>query len=78
MKYLVWFLAVGLIAVAALIMAGYCVWLTTKSLSYARVHTVENELLLSVAVFLLASIGLLVIILRWVGSKRSSPRSKTT
>ena len=54
MKYLVWLLAVGLLGGVALIVAGYCLWLTTTSLSYARVKTVENELLLFVGVFLLA------------------------
>ena len=78
MKYLVWLLAVGLLGVVALIMAGYCLWLTTTSLSYARVNTVENELLLSLGVFLLASAGSVVIIMRWVRSKQSRPSSKTT
>jgi membrane protein implicated in regulation of membrane protease activity len=78
MKYLAWLLAVGLVGVLALIMAGYCLWLTTTSLSYARVNTVENELLLSLGVFLLASAGLVVIIIRWVRSKQSRPNSKTT
>jgi membrane protein implicated in regulation of membrane protease activity len=78
MKYFVWLLAVGLVGVVALIMAGYCLWLTTTSLSYARVNTVENDLLLSVGVFLLASVGSVVIIMRWVRSKRSRPGSKTT
>ena len=78
MKYLVWLLAVGLLGVAALIKAGYCLWLTTTSLSYARVNTVENELLLSFGVFLLASAGSVVIIIRWVRSKQSTHSSKTT
>ena len=78
MKYFVWLLAVGLLGVVALIVAGYCLWLTTTSLSYARVNTVENELLLSLAVFLLASAGSVVIIMRWVRSKQSRSSSKTT
>jgi hypothetical protein len=77
-KYLVWLLAVGVLGVVALIMAGYCLWLTTTSLSYARVNTVENELLLSLGVFLLTLAGSVVIIMRWVGSKQSRPGSKTT
>ena|SRR5215467_6594463 len=77
-KYLVWLLAVGLLAIVALTMAGYCLWLTTTSLSYACVNTVENELLLSLGVFLLASAGSVVIIMRWVRSKQSRPSSKTT
>jgi membrane protein implicated in regulation of membrane protease activity len=75
-KYLVWLLAVGLLGVAALIMACYCVWLSTTSLSYARVNTVENEFLLSVGVFLLALAGSLVIILRWLRSKQARHSSK--
>ena len=78
MKYLVWLLVVGLLAVVALIMAFYCLWLTTTSLSYARVNTVENELLLSLGVFLLALASSVVIIMRWVRSKQSRPSSKTT
>ena len=76
MKYLVWFLAVGLLGVVALIMAGYCVWLTTTSLSYRRVNIVENELLLSLGVFLLALAGSIVITMRWLRSKQSRPSSK--
>ncbi|HTL77979.1 MAG TPA: hypothetical protein VL136_01115 [Candidatus Babeliales bacterium] len=76
MKYLIWLLAVGLIGVGALIMASYCVWLTTTSLSYARVNTVENELLLSVGVFLLALVGSVVIIALWLGSRQARPGSK--
>jgi membrane protein implicated in regulation of membrane protease activity len=75
-KYLVWLLAVGLLGVIALIMAGYCLWLTTTSLSYARVNTVENEFLLSLGIFLLASAGSAVIIMRWLRSKQSKPSSK--
>ena len=78
MKYLVWLLAVGLLGIVALIMAGYCLWLTTTSLSYARVNTVENELLLSLGIFLLASAGSVVIIMLWVRSKQSRPGSKTS
>jgi membrane protein implicated in regulation of membrane protease activity len=72
-KYLVWLLIVGLLGAVALIMAAYCLWLTTTSLSYARVHTVENELLLSLGVFLLALAGSVMIIMRWVRSKQSRP-----
>jgi membrane protein implicated in regulation of membrane protease activity len=75
-KYLVWLLAVALLGVVALIVAGYCLWLTTTSLSYSRVNRVENELLLSLGVFLLASAGLVVIIIRWVRSKQQGPNSK--
>jgi hypothetical protein len=77
-KYLVWLLVVGLLGVVALIVAGYCLWLTTTSLSYTRVNSVENELLLSLGVFLLASAISIVIIMRWVRSKHSRPISKTT
>ena len=77
MKYLVWLLAVGLLGVVALIMAGYCLWLTTTSLSYARVKTVENELLLFVGVFLLALASSVVIIMRWIRSRQARPGSKT-
>ena len=78
MKYLVWLLAVGLLGVVALITAGYCLWLTTTSLSYARVNTVENELLLSLGVFLLALASSIVIIMRWVRSRQARPSSKRT
>ena len=78
MKYLVWLLVVGLLGVVALVMAGYCLWLTTTSLSYARVNTVENELLLSFSVFLLALASSIVIIMRWVRSRQARPGSKTT
>jgi membrane protein implicated in regulation of membrane protease activity len=77
-KYLVWLLAVGLLGIVALIMAGYCLWLTTTSLPYARVNTVENELLLSLGLFLLALAGSVVIIMRWVRSREARPSSKTT
>jgi membrane protein implicated in regulation of membrane protease activity len=77
-KYLVWLLTVGLLGIAALIMAGYCLWLTTTSLSYARVNTVENELLLSLGVFLLALASSLVIIMRWVRSRQARPGLKIT
>jgi len=69
-KYLVWLLAVGLLGIVALIMTGYCLWLTTTSLSYARVNTVENELLLSLGVFLVALASSVVIIMRWVRSRQ--------
>ena len=78
MKYVVWLVAVGLLGLVALIMAGYCLWLTTTSLSYARVKTVENELLLSLGVFLLALASSIVIIMRWVRSRQARPGSKTT
>ena len=51
MKYLVGLLAVGLLGVVALISAGYCLWLTTTSLSYRRVDVVESELCLWLGVF---------------------------
>ena len=70
MKYLVSLLAVGLLGVVALIIAGYCLWLTTTSLSYSRVNTVENELLLSLGVFLVALASSVVIIMRWVRSRQ--------
>ncbi|HEU0208089.1 MAG TPA: hypothetical protein VFQ78_03840 [Candidatus Udaeobacter sp.] len=76
-KYLVWLLLVGLLSIVASIMAGYCLWLTTTSLSYARVHTVENEFLLSLAVFLLALAGSIVIIMLWARSRRAGRSSKT-
>ena len=47
-------LAVGLLGVSALIAAGYCLWLTTTSLSYRRVDIVENEFCLSLGVFVIA------------------------
>jgi len=78
MKYLVWLLAFGLLGIVALIMAGYCLWLTTTSLSYARVNTVENELLLSLGVFLLSLASSIVIVMRWVRSRQARPSSKTT
>jgi membrane protein implicated in regulation of membrane protease activity len=77
-KYLLWLLVVGLLGVVALIMAGYCLWLTTNSLSFAHVNTVENALLLSLGVFLLTSAGSVVIIMRWVRPKQSRPNLKTT
>jgi membrane protein implicated in regulation of membrane protease activity len=77
-KYLVWLLAFGLLGIVALIMAGYCLWLTTTSLSYARVNTVENELLLSLGVFLLSLASSIVIVMRWVRSRQARPSSKTT
>ena len=78
MKYLVGLLAVGLLGVVALISAGYCLWLTTTSLSYARVNTVENELLLSLGVFLIALVSSLVIIVRWRRSRLKKSSSKIT
>ena len=63
-------LAVGLLGVSALIAAGYCLWLTTTSLSYRRVDIVENEFCLSLGFFVLALISSVVIIVRW---RRSHP-----
>jgi len=77
-KYLVGLLLVGLLAVVALIMTGYCLWLTTTSLSYARVNAVENELLLSLGVFLIALASSLVMIVRWRQSHRAQSSSKIT
>ena len=76
MKYLVGLLAVGLLAVVALISAGYCLWLTTTSLSFRRVNVVETELCLSLGVFLIALASSLVIIVRWRGSRRTESSSK--
>jgi hypothetical protein len=78
MKYLVGLLAVGLLGVVALIWAGYCLWLTTTSLSYRRVDIVEAELCGSLGVFLIALASSLVIIVRWRGSRRTESSSKTT
>ena len=78
MKYLVGLLFVGLLGVVSLISAGYCVWLTTTSLSYRRVEVVENELLLSLGVFLIALASSLVIIVRWRRSRRTESSSKIT
>jgi hypothetical protein len=74
MKYFVGLLIVGLLGVFALIAAGYCLWLTTTSLSYRRVDIVENELLLSLGVFVIALVSSVVIIVRWRRSRRASPR----
>jgi membrane protein implicated in regulation of membrane protease activity len=74
MKYMIGLLAVGLLGVLALIAAGSCLWLTTTSLSYRRVNIVENELLLSLGVFLIALISSLVIIARWRRSDLGSPK----
>jgi hypothetical protein len=74
MKYFVGLLIVGLLGVFALIAAGYCLWLTTTSLSYRRVDIVENELLLSLGVFAIALVGSVVIIVRWRRSRRASQR----
>jgi hypothetical protein len=70
MKYMIGLLAVGLLGVSALIAAGYCLWLTTTSLSYRRVDIVENEFCLSLGFFVLALISSVVIIVRW---RRSHP-----
>jgi hypothetical protein len=74
MKYIIGLLVVGLLGVFALIAAGYCLWLTTTSLSYRRVDIVENELLLSLGVFVIALVSSVVIIVRWRRSRRASPR----
>ena len=74
MKYFVGLLIVGLLGVSALIAAGYCLWLTTTSLSYRRVDIVENELLLSLGVFAIALVSSVVIIVRWRRSRHASPR----
>jgi len=76
MKYMVGLLVVGLLGVFALFWAGYCVWLTTTSLSYRRVHVVENELCLSLGVFMIALASSLVIIVRWRQSRRAESSSK--
>jgi membrane protein implicated in regulation of membrane protease activity len=78
MKYLVGLLAVALLGVVALISAGYCLWLTTTSLSYRRVDVVESELCLWLGVFLIALASSLVIIVRWSRSRRTESSSKTT
>jgi membrane protein implicated in regulation of membrane protease activity len=78
MKYLVGLLAVGLLGVVALISAGYCLWLTTTSLSYRRVDIVETELCLWLGVFLIALASSLVIIVRWRRSRRTESSSKIT
>jgi membrane protein implicated in regulation of membrane protease activity len=74
MKYMIGLLAVGLLGVFALIAAGYCLWLTTTSLSYRRVDIVENELCLSLGVFVIALISSVVIIVRWRQSRLASPK----
>jgi membrane protein implicated in regulation of membrane protease activity len=74
MKYIIGLLVVGLLGVFALIAAGYCLWLTTTSLSYRRVDIVENELLLSLGVFVIALISSVVIIVRWRRSRLASPK----
>ena len=76
MKYFVGLLIVGLFGVFALIAAGYCLWLTTTSLSYRRVDIVENELLLSLGVFAIALVSSVVIIVRWRRSRHASPRKR--
>jgi membrane protein implicated in regulation of membrane protease activity len=74
MKYMIGLLAVGLLGVFALIADGYCLWLTTTSLSYRRVDIVENELCLSLGVFVIALISSVVIIVRWRRSRLASPK----
>jgi membrane protein implicated in regulation of membrane protease activity len=74
MKYMIALLTVGLLGVLALIAAGYCLWLTTTSLSYRRVDIVENEFCLSLGVFLIALISSVVIIVRWRQSRLASPK----
>jgi hypothetical protein len=76
MKYIVGLLAVGLLGVFALLSAGYCLWLTTTSLSYARVNVVENEFCLSLGVFVIALAGFMVIIVRWQRARRAESSSK--
>jgi membrane protein implicated in regulation of membrane protease activity len=78
MKYIVGLVTMGLVGVLALIMAGYCLWLTTTSLSYARVDAVENGLLLSLGVFMMALASSAVIIARWLRYRRTESSSKTT
>jgi hypothetical protein len=75
MKYMIGLLAVGLLGVSALIAAGYCLWLTTTSLSYRRVDIVENEFLLSLGVFAIALVSSVVIIVRWRRSRLASPKT---
>ena len=74
MKYIVGLLIMGLLGIFALLSAGYCLWLTTTSLSYRRVDIVENELCLSLGVFVIALVSSVVIIVRWRQSRRASPR----
>jgi membrane protein implicated in regulation of membrane protease activity len=75
MKYMIGLLVVGLVGVSALIAAGYCLWLTTTSLSYRRVDIVENEFLLSLGVFAIALVSSVVIVLRWHRSRLASPKT---
>jgi hypothetical protein len=74
MKYMIGLLVVGLVGVSALIAAGYCLWLTTTSLSYRRVDIVENEFLLSLGVCAIALVSSVVIVLRWHRSRLASPK----
>jgi hypothetical protein len=74
MKYIVGLLIVGLLGIFALLSAGYCLWLTTTSLSYRRVDIVENELCISLGVFVIALVSSVVIIVRRRGSRAASPR----
>jgi len=74
MKYIVGLLIVGLLGIFALFSAGYCLWLTTTSLSYRRVDIVENELCISLGVFVIALVSSVVIIVRWRRSRRASPK----
>ncbi|MGB9474591.1 MAG: hypothetical protein WCE87_05915 [Candidatus Udaeobacter sp.] len=78
MKYIVGLVTMGLLAVLALVVAGYCLWLTTTSLLYARVDAVENGILLSLGVFMMALASSAVIITRWLRSRRTESSSKTT
>jgi membrane protein implicated in regulation of membrane protease activity len=78
MKYIVGLLAVGLLGVFALLSAGYCLWLTTTSLSYARLDVVVTELCVWLGVFLIALVSSLVIIVRWRRSRRAESSSKIT
>jgi hypothetical protein len=74
MKYIVGLLIVGLLGIFALFSAGYCLWLTTTSLSYRRVDIVENELCISLGVFVIALVSSVVIIVRWRRSRFASPK----
>ena len=78
MKYIVGLLAVGLLGVFALLSPGYCLWLTTTSLSYARLDVVVTELCVWLGVFLIALVSSLVIIVRWRRSRRAESSSKIT
>ena len=80
MKHAIALVVVGLIGISALVWAGYCVWLTTMSLSYRRLGSVETELLVSLGVFGIALISSVVIIILMLRSRRppSGAESKPT